>query len=501
MVEFLVAEMRLVPFSVADQHHVQVELRIGPRSPAGDAKGRAQPVLVGVVAAVIDAFGDRFDIDIDAGFLPLLLQDFGQRDAVAGLGHVQIQRQPVRIACSGQQLARLSHIARRRDCIGAVVVGVERTDWAIIADRSQPQGHGVEDRLAIGGQLERLDDTRVVARLAVGAQPHQIEAVSGDRRRDNARLTLQRQVERRRHTHVQVHLTAFQRIHRGRLIGEEDELQIVDARLAVDEIRIVGHQFHAILWAVVDHLERAAAVEVRGGIFRAGFDDQRMVVAEVILEEGIGRLQGEDHRRVGSRIAALRRGNVDDVAVQVSSRQTGLRVAQPVEGVDHIGGRDRRTVMESGVRLKLNSIRETVFAGDHRAGQPRLQAIVLVHIDQVIVDGVENGDLAVRRSEGGIELHRRFHGDPQGTRRSRLRWGRRAGGIGCRWLRSRTAGGWWCGTRVEYECERENDDKREVAARRLSQGVGIWHGLSPQRLRALTDRFLPRQCPSLCTKT
>ena len=92
----------------------------------------------------------------------------------------QGQRIGLVIAGVGQQGAGGLHVARRRRD-GRVIVGlVERADGAVIAQGAVALLDHVEDRLAVGGQLQGLDDARIVAGRAVGAQADEVKAIGGN---------------------------------------------------------------------------------------------------------------------------------------------------------------------------------------------------------------------------------------------------------------------------------------------------------------------------------
>jgi hypothetical protein len=131
----------------------------------------------------------------------------------------------------------------------------------VVGGHAEAEGHQFDDGLGVGGELERLLHARVVAGRAVGAQPHQVEAVGRHRHGLDPALALQGEEQRRRHAHDEVDLAAAQRVDARHLVAEEDELERRDAGAPGREVVGVGAEAHAVADRVAHHHERAGAVE------------------------------------------------------------------------------------------------------------------------------------------------------------------------------------------------------------------------------------------------
>ena len=136
-----------------------------------------------------------------------------------------------------------------------------------------------------------------------------------------------------------------------------------------------------------------------------------MVVAQVVEEERVDLAQGERH------LERSRRHHGLDVGVQVGGRHAEIGIAQAVEGPGDVAGRQRAAVVEGHALAKLERVATARLVDRPGGGQARVHTVVDVDVDvdQVIVDGVDDRDLRIRRGEGGVEAHGRLERHAQGT--------------------------------------------------------------------------------------
>ena len=228
--------MRLVPYRAGHQHGVEVELRVRSRTPASNAQINFKPAIF----AVVNLFGLQADLDVDAGFGPLLFKHRGQVRAAAGVGNVHGQVQTIFVTCFSQQGAGCIHVAGGRRHIGVVIRLIQRANGAVVANGAITLLHQFEDCFAVCGQLHCLDHARIRARLTVGAQAHQVEAIGRNDDGFDAIHVLQALEQRRAHAHHQIHLSTTQRINHGPFISEENDFHVIEGRLAIHEVIQIG---------------------------------------------------------------------------------------------------------------------------------------------------------------------------------------------------------------------------------------------------------------------
>jgi hypothetical protein len=153
----------------------------------------------------------------------------------------------------------------------------------------------------------------------------------------------------------EVHVAGLQRIDARRGVGDADELDLVEIRLALLEVVRVADQPGAD--AGLELLERERAGPVAGlpvgGAVVVGRQDRQVIVAGDKGEVGVGFAQREDH---GFRPVRL---DVGDRLEQRLGRRSGVLAHVMAERGHDVVGRHRPAVVEGRAAAQL----EDPFAG------------------------------------------------------------------------------------------------------------------------------------------
>ena len=298
------------------------------------------------------------------------------------------------VARRDRQRDRLGVARLLEDAGGLVrVVGVDAVELGVVADvpvgerlvgdLAEPELAGVDEGLAVDGEVQGLDDLGVVERL------HRLVHVE---RRD---------VERGHHLHLEagglgrlelaagqqadVVLAGLQRRDHGGRLGRGVELEVRDRDAVGLEVLVVlvQHRLGVLHVGVEDERARAGRLggqRVRVGLEDRGVHDHAGLAGEQerVLVVGPGELEGEGEVVVGRHVRQVRqlRGDqrVVGVAAALEALLDGLRVDRAAVAEDQpVLERERDGLAVLGVLPRLDQVRLRVALvvdeGERRVGQ------------------------------------------------------------------------------------------------------------------------------------
>ena len=190
-------------------------------------------------------------------------------------------------------------------CGSGVVVERQALADDVVADRAVAVDRARDEGLAVHEQPDRLADAVVRVRLLrrVHVEHHGLRRRGHQHGHVAGRLMRLRLLRRQLRHHVD--LAGEQRVQARRVVRDRHDLERVDVRLARHPVVRVLHEHALLARGERLELERARADRVLV-VGLAGRDDPRVVVDEVALEIGVGRLQRDLDRQLVDRLQARR---------------------------------------------------------------------------------------------------------------------------------------------------------------------------------------------------